>query len=60
MEINGQQPWRGREGCLTLTEQLFFLLALMGESFIRMGAIFLIFAAAFFLSETRGLLLRFL
>lgn len=45
---------------LALTEQLFFLLALMGDSFIRIGAIFLIFAAAFFLSETRGLLLRFL
>lgn len=46
----------------TLTEQLFFLLALIGDNLIRMGAIFLALATAeaFFLSGTRGLLLRFL
>lgn len=43
-----------------LTEQLFFLLAPMGDSLMRMGAIFLALAAAFFFSGTRGLLLRFL
>lgn len=43
-----------------LTEQLFFLLAPIGDSLILIGAIFLAFAAAFFLSGTRGLLLRFL
>lgn len=43
-----------------LTEQLFFLLAPMGASLILMGAIFFALAAAFFLSSTRGLLLRFL
>lgn len=45
---------------IRLTEQLFFLLALIGKSLIRIGAIFLALAAAFFLSGTRGLLLRFL
>lgn len=52
--------WSGTARGLTLTEQLFFLLAPMGDSFIRIGAIFLTFAAAFFFSGTRGLLLRFL
>ncbi len=42
----------------TLTELLFFLLLPSAPSLMRRGAIFLGFG--FFLSETRGLLLRFL
>lgn len=58
-EVKSATPigWKGRR---TLTEQLFFLFAPMGDNFIRIGAIFFTFAAAFFFSGTRGLLLRFL
>lgn len=59
-ELEDEEAGMETERSFELTEQLFFLLAPIGDSLIRMGAIFFAFAKAFFFSGTRGLLLRFL